>query len=84
LHDCGRKAASRFSFGLVRHRCRHPGQGRAAAAEPGPIDASIVERGPVLIPAHGKAAARTRHPAAPLNGSRLSLRSAGMTAAAMD
>src|SRR5690606_4252735 len=45
----------------------------------GPIGPAIVEHGPVLISAHVSGAARPRHPAAPLNGSRLSLRSAGMT-----
>src|SRR5690606_14705602 len=45
------------------HR-RHPGQGREAAAEPGPIGREIVETGPVLAVARVSTAARTRRPAA--------------------
>jgi len=58
---------------------RHPGQGREAPAEPGPIGRSIVERGPVPVLAHLRIVSQAVTPAVPLNGSRLSLRSAGMT-----
>ena len=56
---------------------RHPGQGRGAPAEPGPIGRNIVERGPVLALAHFRTVSQTLNPAVPLNGSRLSLASLG-------
>ena len=62
---------------------RYPGQGREAPAEPGPIGRNIVEHGPILVLAHVRIVSQTLNPAVPLNGSRLSLRSAGMTAAGL-
>ncbi len=62
---------------------RHPGQGREATAEPGPIGPEIVRRGPVQDVMRVSAAPRTHHPAALLNGSRVCPRYArlpGMTA----
>src|SRR5690606_10750977 len=63
---------------------RHPGQGREATAELGPIGRKIVWRGPVLVLPHFSTVARTCDPAVLLNGSRLCGRFAtlsGMTAA---
>jgi len=56
---------------------RHPGQGREAPAEPGPIGRTIVERGPILVLAHASTVSQALDPAVPLNGSRLSLASLG-------
>ena len=56
---------------------RHPGQGREAAAEPGPIGRTIVGRGPVLALAHVRIVSQALNPAVLLNGSRLSLASLG-------
>jgi len=60
-----------------RRTLRHPGQGREAPAEPGPIGRNIVEHGPVLTQAYFRIVSQALNPALPLNGSRLSLASLG-------
>jgi hypothetical protein len=56
-----------------------PGDRSGAKGDPGPIGPNVVAHGRVLMVAHARRFAFSEHPAALVNGSRVSLRSPGMT-----
>ncbi len=60
-----------------------PGNRSEAEEDPGPIGPIVVERGPPLMSARRSNVVPTRNPAVLINGSRVSLRSPGMTVASL-